>query len=152
MAGFIVSFGVTPHSPEVLNKTYSETKTKSITEASGPIDILKMTLILKYDSDIINTNYAYIAEFNRYYFVKWTLETDERMIAHLEVDPLKSWESNIMNITSIIVRSGIYTHPTFVEDELIPFDSRERISIISASTSIHEDSGNVADTLMIHTI
>lgn len=64
-------------------------------------------------------NYAYIADFNRYYFVK-TWEWQERLWhIYLEEDVLATWKTNIMGSSLYVLRSAS-TFDTLLTDELYP--------------------------------
>ena len=115
-----------------------------------------MELIISYSESLLSCNYAYISTFEKYYFVKWEINTDERLTAHLEEDVLMSNKNGIEKLTCIITRATIdgegNSRPTYVEDDLLPFDSWQSVDTIVASSSIHDNAGNVAYTLMIHTV
>lgn len=151
---FVVDFWSSSEESIVLNKDVplSGIVSKTISSPSGTLDILNMDLVLKYDSNLVGTNYAHISEFKKYYFVKWDLNPDEQMTAHLEVDVLKSHETEISNLICIIKRTGALNHPTLVRDDLLPFSPKELIDIYEASDSIHKSGNEVAYTLMLHTI
>lgn len=150
--GFEVYFSITSDEEIVIDKTYGEEIKVDITAATGDIDILNIDLILKYNSNLLACNYARVPMFNRYYFVKWELMPDERMMAHLAVDVLKSHEAGIKGLTAIIVRATSEGRPTDTEDELLPLAPWQSVDIVAAPNSIHSNGNNVAYTIMIHTI
>lgn len=54
-----------------------------------------------------NCNYAYIEEFNRYYFITdWTSEPGKIWTASMRVDPLASWKSYIGSQSFYVLRSS----------------------------------------------
>lgn len=84
-------------------------KTKSYIDSKNCIlkqdcSIMYPTIILDYDSgDINDTNYVYIPDLERYYFVKEIkLLTAHRYMLSCEVDVLESFKSDILHLQCII--------------------------------------------------
>lgn len=82
-----------------------------------------MSPVLSLDYGIANNptglNYAYIPDFNRYYFVK-TWQWEERLWhIYLEEDTLASFKTNIMASTGYVLRSASQYDLT-VTDEMYP--------------------------------
>lgn len=56
-------------------------------------------------ANVSSTNYCYIADFNRYYFItNWTWD-DGLWIADLETDVLATWKDEIANLNAYVLRS-----------------------------------------------
>ena len=67
-------------------------------------------------------NYAYIAEYNRYYWVAdWTVNRGQ-WAATLTIDPLASWKTEIGNTYQYVLRSASASNPT-VQDSMYPATS-----------------------------
>lgn len=67
-------------------------------------------------------NYAYIAEYNRYYWVSdWTVNRGQ-WAATLSIDPLASWKEEIGNTFQYVLRSSSESNPT-VQDSMYPATS-----------------------------
>lgn len=67
-------------------------------------------------------NYAYIAEYNRYYWVSdWTINRGQ-WAATLTIDPLASWKEEIGNTFQYVLRSSSASNPT-VQDSMYPATS-----------------------------
>lgn len=67
-------------------------------------------------------NYAYIAEYNRYYWVSdWTVNRGQ-WVASLSIDPLASWKTEIGNTFQYVLRSSSASNPT-VQDSMYPATS-----------------------------
>ena len=67
-------------------------------------------------------NYAYIAEYNRYYWVSdWTINRGQ-WVATLSIDPLASWKKEIGNTFQYVLRSSSESNPT-VQDSMYPATS-----------------------------
>lgn len=75
-------------------------------------------------------NYAYIAEYKRYYWVSdWTVNRGQ-WAATLTVDPLASWKEEIGNTFQYVLRSSSASDPT-VQDSMYPATS---VSTLGSST------------------
>ena len=67
-------------------------------------------------------NYAYIAEYSRYYWVSdWTVNRGQ-WVATLSIDPLASWKEEIGNTYQYVLRSSSESNPT-VQDSMYPATS-----------------------------
>lgn len=68
-------------------------------------DIIRPTLIFSGNMDM-DFNYVYIAELNRYYFVRSKSLAQQRYYVRCEVDVLMSYNSNIKDLEVIATRSS----------------------------------------------
>lgn len=105
----------------VLNKVTTTIKT-IIATPTGEINILYPKLILEYDNTILNANYCYIPDFNRYYYLSITLDKGKRMILNCSVDVLKTYATQIKNRQGTILRSESIGKPTQIVDNKLPID------------------------------
>lgn len=105
----------------VLNKVTTTIKTITATP-TGEINILYPKLILEYDSTILNANYCYIPNFNRYYYLSITLDKGKRMILNCSVDVLKTYATQIKNRQGTILRSESIGKPTIIPDNKLPIN------------------------------
>lgn len=105
----------------VLNKVTTTIKTVTATP-TGEINILYPKLILEYDSTILNANYCYIPDLNRYYYLSITLDKGKRMILNCGVDVLKTYANQIKNRQGTILRSESIGKPTQIVDNKLPID------------------------------
>lgn len=86
--------------------------------------ILRPVILLNVGSQANPTgaNYAYIAEYNRYYWVSdWTVNRGQ-WVATLSIDPLASWKEEIGNTFQYVLRSSSESNPT-VQDSMYPATS-----------------------------
>lgn len=84
-------------------------------------------------------NYAYIAEYNRYYWVSdWTVNRGQ-WVATLSIDPLASWKEEIGNSFQYVLRSSSESNPN-VQDSMYPATSASTwsSSVPSANPFAHE--------------
>lgn len=85
-------------------------------------------------------NYAYIAAFNRYYYVRdWVSETADIWEAHLRVDALASFKSNIIGSSHYVLRSASEYNEDIV-DTLYPTNGNITISAGSGSVAAFSQS------------
>lgn len=83
-------------------------------------NITSPSIRFKLSNDEVNVyNYAYIAVFNRYYFInEWTFERGF-WIARMSVDVLASWKTNIGMSTQYVLRSTTKNNP-YIIDTMYP--------------------------------
>lgn len=88
--------------------------------------ILKPQIRIKHDDDIlVQYTYAYIAKFNRYYFIVDSKPEDgvyDRI--YLEVDPLETYKTEILASTQVIGRQE-NDFNTYLVDTNIPTTNTE---------------------------
>ena len=121
--------------------TYVNTADKYVLDKSSSLTTknLAVSIQLKDDSNFINPtiiisnslyhdfNYCYIAEFDRYYYVKDITYSQQRYYVQLEVDVLMSFKTEIAKLKVIANRSSSY-YNTYQKDDSIPFENRSIIS------------------------
>lgn len=148
-----VTFGNTSDSPFVLNKTFNSVVAIPMAPR-GEVNVLNPVFIIKYNSSIISCNYAEINAWGKFYFVKCSIMTDNRMRVELIIDPLKSNEEAIGNLTATIRRTGGIENPTNIVDSLMPIEpNRKRVSVkYFDGVSPHANGNNTGVHLLIHTI
>lgn len=69
------------------------------------VNIHSPTIILKFDKILLEANYIYIPDFNRYYFIDNITIDKKVLIFDLSVDVLMSFKNDILNASGLIVRS-----------------------------------------------
>ena len=92
------------------NRKVSKNYTVNISNVACDIydscDLYNPTLIVKSNS-VISSNYLYIPNFNRYYFiVNKNLDKAGITIINCECDVLMSFKTDILNSTQLIIRSA----------------------------------------------
>lgn len=128
----IVSFYRNMSDKKTLNKSISKIKDVEC-NIKEPCSLLRpFVTMLKSELPGWNrANYAYIAEFDRYYYMgQPTITTAGRLEVQLEVDPLMSNKAGILGITCIIERSeSVYNK--MIKDELAPIRANRAIRYIN---------------------
>lgn len=84
-----------------------------------PCDVLYPTLLLKTSSNPVASNYCYISDFGRYYFIKTWVSDHNLWEAQCVVDPLASWKTEILGTTQYVLRSSSATNE-YIPDMKIP--------------------------------
>lgn len=142
----IINIMQTADDTRKINKTVTTIKTINALPTE-PTNILTPVIIAERDSDIINANYMYIPELNRYYYITAiTLIQGNRVSITGKVDVLKTYAEQLQNCTGIITRSESIGAPTQIPDSNLPIDpNREEIkSIIFDRDPFNIDVTNVA--------
>lgn len=153
MSTVTVNFNKTTDDPIVLNKTYSPIKHKDL-NFRDTVDLLTPKLIIQYDADLLECNYAEIPLFNRFYFVKIKVLPSNSMLLEFYVDVLMSNKTEIESISAIIIRTGKHSKPTYVPDKSLPLDPN-RIGDIETPiyfSSPHGDNTKLEAHIVLHTI
>ena len=89
----------------VTSKTY-DCKLKENTSIIEPSILIVMEATQTY-TDLLKYNYAYIADFGRYYFVRNVISVSNVMVEFiLEVDALASYKTEIGNANEYVLRSA----------------------------------------------
>lgn len=74
-------------------------------ELKSDTSIINPTLILSYNSEVMQANYIYIPELDRYYYIDNIIASTQKLIVECSVDVLMSWRSQIDNMDVIVERS-----------------------------------------------
>ena len=116
-----VQFGSTTDDVAVINKTYNlgspiNCQVKAGTSIENP------TIIVKYNTIDPTANYAYIEDFERFYFVgDKTFVTGNRVEVNLSVDPLTSFKDGLNSCEFYIERIGTQAErAAFLSDSNYP--------------------------------
>lgn len=98
------------------------------------IDIKRPVVVLS-DTTSKNCNYAYIADFGRYYFVTGkTITNDGRLLLELDSDPLSSFWGDIKTSPCVANRSSSNYDP-YLQDDMISIKEKTNYSVRRLSGS-----------------
>ena len=97
----------------------------SVVSLSGNLreesSVINPSILIEY-SGFIGANYAYIPEFQRYYFIKEITSVRKNLWrVDMHVDVLSSFKSAIRNNTAIIERAQGY-YDLYLEDNMLPIE------------------------------
>lgn len=123
-------------SPETVNKSLSSVGTYTGT-LKDECSITRPEIMLKISSFPTNANYAYIAQFNRYYFiVDSPTYRNGLWIVNLKSDPLMSFKTQIKNNSAVVERQERNFNDYLIDGELpIENDSDEVTKLFSGGLS-----------------
>lgn len=87
-----------------VNKALTEITTLTGTLRNST-DVLNPVIVIQYNASIFGINYAYIPEFNRYYFITGiTVVNNDLYQLEMHVDVLTTYKTGILNLNAIIER------------------------------------------------
>lgn len=103
-----------------INKSLGTASSFTIDLKNRPKDFNKLDIDFSGNTKFIsfNYNYAYLADYKLYYFVKMSPSNigNNHNILHLELDPLMTYKNQILNLDCIIKRNT-NKYNLYVEDE-----------------------------------
>ena len=112
-------------------------------EAHDPVNI--MAPLMKFNlSSVIDYNYMYVQEWDRYYWIdSWTYDKGI-WLADCSIDPLASWRNSIGNMTEYVLRSS-YDFDGDIMDTTYPLQAETEVvqnfltdwSVPSGATGCH---------------
>lgn len=132
-----ITFYKTSDNPKKVDKTANlVTVGQGVALApTGQVDVLNPVILTDYRESFLNSNYAYIDTFHRYYWITTAVDTAGRLVVSCKVDYLTSWAGAIKNCPATIVRAEL-GRPTYVTDTKYPIDtSRYYISCVDFDNS-----------------
>jgi hypothetical protein len=117
----VVNFYKCGDAPNVAHKTLTGAITRTNVHPVHPCNLLQPVLEIDRDTTLYNYNYAYILDFEKYYFMSPpTLTTGGKMIIQLSVDVLTTFINDVSNCDAIVLRNE--NAPTLVPDSQLPID------------------------------
>lgn len=114
--------------PKTVSKTLTTIASNIPIKPTGSVNVLKPTIIINYNSAYLGANYAYLSEFDRYYFVgSPSVETGKQITFYLSVDVLYSWAVDIRRSPATVIRSESVGKPTYIPDQRLPIAPAEQL-------------------------
>lgn len=101
----VINFYKTRTEAQALTKSLSPITSKS-GELRDECDILNPVIEFEYDNNLINSNYAYIPAFKRYYYISDLKINGKRITISFHVDVLMTYKDQIKLSTAHITRSS----------------------------------------------
>lgn len=105
-------------------------------ELYDPTSVIRPFLRVDYNANYLNYNYMYIADFNRYYFIKnITTDSGGALIIEGTVDVLMSYRTQINNLNAIAVRLPNKDQPgswrsSYIPDSKLPMNMGRSVKCI----------------------
>lgn len=132
---FTIQLGVCRDPKNKLNKTITDVAsyactvkraggTGAVGVGGGGINVMVPTVVLKAGDEVFTKNFAYIPNFNRYYFVSSIAVAPNGMYTlTLTEDVLMSWRDDIKNCEVMLSRSADFRN-YYLVDERLPITQR----------------------------
>ena len=100
--------------------------------------VMNPTILVESDASIVGYNYAYIPDFNRYYYVKDLVSYRTNLwLVSLEVDVLKSWASQIMGLHVILSDTQATGKEEYMAGDVWKTLVKDKTDIISFSSGLN---------------
>lgn len=160
---YINLYTCTDDSIEV-NKTLTPVAQNVTIQATESLDLINPIVVLAYNQTYLNSNYVYLSDFNRYYFIRdIQVEIGKRIVLILDEDYLYSWKDSISSSTEgVVLRAGyislgsigkVLAGPTQYPDSKLPLTpSRENIFSKKFSTTPFVNGSGAGDYNYILTV
>lgn len=115
----VLNFYTTADAPNALTKTTTLIRGIVGAVCKDDCSILSPVFIVKYDAALLAANYAYCADFSRYYFITdITVMTGGRLRITARVDVLGTYGAAIKALTALMTRQE--SEPTEIVDSYLP--------------------------------
>ena len=108
--------------PSIVGATPNQCKLKAPSSVLDPVIELKVSP--SSQGNTIKTNYCYIPEFSRWYYVVNTIMDGNIVRLYLHVDELASWETEIKNSTQYVLRAAGDSN-TYLKDGKYPLLAKD---------------------------
>ena len=141
-----VKFYITGDNPNVMNKTLSQIASLDC-NIKEPVNKERPEIYVS--GNLMGANYAYIADFGRYYFVYPTGEHAGTTRLQLESDPLMSFKEGILSSPAVIARNP-WHFDLYVADPKLPIETRTASAILKFPNQSVFDGNN--NTYVLTTI
>ncbi len=94
---------------------------------------------INFNSDFLKCNYAYISEFNLYYFVKIVVNDNQSMTLILDCDFLMSYSEDVLNLNVIVDRQENLNNPYFEDGSTYLTQVSEFTEIVNFPKGFNEN-------------
>ena len=128
-----VSFYTTADDPRKIAKSMTVVETDIQCSVYGACSLITPVIILKYDSNLINANYMFISDFNRWYFISdHRLDIGQQLYISGVIDVLQTYGNEIKSCTGTCIRNGGIGRPSYVPDNSLPlYQSAENFTSLN---------------------
>lgn len=145
-----ITFYRTSSEPNRIDKSLTTLGSTELLVGYGnkSLDKINPTIRIKVNIDSFQKlcNYAYIDEFERYYFVQSINIVDGGLYElTMHVDVLKTYKSIIASSNGLVVRSGSVNNK-FIADQWIPIGNKNPIQVIEFSQGFQRKSDTIIVT------
>lgn len=106
-----------------INKVLTPVASGVSCDLKAPVDVEYPVITIAATDAYDRVNYAYIAEFGRYYYVKPVVKNNQVITYELTSDPLTSFASGIKSSKAVISRNP-WQYDKYIPDSKLPVESR----------------------------
>lgn len=124
----------------IINKTLTDMVSYEI-KLKDNVDIISPIIILSSETLLVNFNYAYIPDFERYYFINSvSINSKNVYVLSLECDVLESFKDDILNSYAYINKAedGNNYYNSNNESEV-----RKEVNIYHSDVTINKENSNI---------
>lgn len=107
----------------------------------NPVDIERPTIYIACTDAYDTYNYCYIAEFNRYYWMKPVASNGQTMTFECESDPLMSFKTQIRACPAVVSRNP-WHFDLYLPDSKLPIETRTASAIIKFPNNLFSGDHN----------
>lgn len=137
--GVLVDFYITGDNPKVMNKQLTLIASNVDCDIKEPTS--KDSPYLFTTGDLAHVNYAYIAHFNRYYWVYPETGLGITTRYRLESDPLMSFRNAILASPAVIARNP-WHFDLYVPDPKMPIEARTASAVLKFAANPFDGNNN----------
>lgn len=112
-----------------INKALTLVASGVACDLKAPVDVEYPVITIAATDAYDKVNFAYIAEFGRYYYVKPVVKNNQIITYELTSDPLMSFKTGILSSPVVISRNP-WHFDLYVADGKLPIESRKANAII----------------------
>ena len=138
-----------PGERNILYRTMTLVKTLSTVQLTDIVNIETPELLINRDDSIIGFDYAYIPDFNRYYFLNdLQIVNGNQFKLFLESDPLESFKAAI-DTSEIIAKRSTNRGNLEIEDPLVVFKNEPNYRTRKCATGFAPDGNGYCYCLIL---
>lgn len=130
----------TSDDPRVVTK--STTTIAAVTaKPTQDCSVLNPRLILHYTGSLVDVNYLYISDFDKYYYIdQIKLLPGNQIELAASIDVLKTYDAEIRGCMATVVRSESVGAPTMIPDNKLPINPNKK----ELKTAVYQFKGSAA--------
>lgn len=124
-----------------INKALTAVALDVACDFKAPVDIENPEITIAATDAYDRANYAYIAEFGRYYYLKPIVQNNQIITYQGLSDPLMSFKSAILASNAVIKRNP-WHFDKYLPDEKMPIEARKACAVLKFPTTTTFDGSN----------
>ena len=116
------------------NKALTTVATAVACDIKAPVDVENPEITISAADAYDRVNYAYIAEFGRYYYAKPIVKNNQIITYQLKSDPLMSFKNSILNSKAVVSRNP-WHFDLYIPDNKMPIEARKACAVLKFPTT-----------------